>query len=748
MRTLGSRYVLHELLGQGTTGEVWRASRRDDGADVAVKMLRPEFADDPVVVDRFLREWQILYDIDSPDLVRVLDLVNERDALAIVMELVEGTDLREYLRHEAPLPVDEAARIVIDVLWALDNVHSAGVVHRDVKPENVLLESRGNGPAVRLTDFGIARMVDTLSRGRTPATGPIGTPLYMAPELGSGTPPTPAVDIYSAGIVLYELLAGVPPFDEANPADMLAAHREQEPLPIKGVPRPVWDVLAAMLAKSPARRPPTAADAARALESALRRDRDRDLDDDRRRNDGRDWDRGEDTWERGAPIPGRRDAAHDTLVGAGGRRTAAAAAGAGAAGAALGMTKVAHAEAGPGQGRGPGRVGEPGGPGGPGYGPDRGYPGDDWDADAATGLVPPVPGPGPGGPRGGHWDDQDAPTGILPPVPGSGPGRPAHGGWDDDDEPPTGAQPVRVPGPAGSTQSDRNTIISAIPAARQPAPGGGGRPPIQNNRQQRLKIAAGAALVVALIAGAGGWALAASTGGQSDATETGSESSLGAPGVTSTPFTDVSGNIIDPTATAPYTTMLPNGKTVTVTPAPKSSASGSTKPGSPSNSTAAGAPTTSAAPTTPSTATVPNLSGMNQSQANSAISDAGFSTALSASSECNDNVPVGQVISQSPSAGTRADRSTTISAVISASCVSVPNVVGQPADAANASLQRAGFGVTYGGEWNCPYGYNNVTGQSPSGGTVVPKGSYVSISYTCKASPSPPPPSSEAPSGG
>ena len=275
MRTLGSRYVLHELLGQGTTGEVWRASRRDDGVDVAVKMLRPEFADDPVVVDRFLREWQILYDINSPELVRVLDLVNEPDALAIVMELVDGTDLREYLRHSAPLPVQQAVQIIVHVLWALDTVHGFGVVHRDVKPENVLLDERnGDGPAVRLTDFGIARMVDTLSRGRAPLTGPIGTPLYMAPELGTGEAPTAALDIYSAGIVLYEMLAGAPPFDEANPTEMLRAHVEAEPLPIKGVPGPVWKVLAAMLEKSPAHRPPGAAQAARALEDALARSAD------------------------------------------------------------------------------------------------------------------------------------------------------------------------------------------------------------------------------------------------------------------------------------------------------------------------------------------------------------------------------------------------------------------------------------------------------------------------------------------
>ncbi|MBX6391712.1 MAG: serine/threonine protein kinase, partial [Frankia sp.] len=324
MRTLGGRYVLHEVLGQGTTGEVWRASRRDDGAAVAVKTLRPEFTNDPVVVDRFLREWRILYDLDSPGLVRVLDLVNEPDALAIVMELVDGPDLREYLRRAGPLSTDEAVRIVADMLFALDTVHAAGVVHRDVKPENVLLDGIGGpNPMVRLTDFGIARMVDNPSRA--PATGPIGTPLYMAPELGLGEAPTPATDIYSAGVVLYELLAGNPPFDEANPADMLRAHREERPLPIRGVPEPVWDVLAAMLAKQPKHRPRSAAETAHALLDALdrRRDRDRDWEPDRDRH-----------WDDAATQLGPRVDA---------RQLAAVGAGAGAAVAAgAGMARASH----------------------------------------------------------------------------------------------------------------------------------------------------------------------------------------------------------------------------------------------------------------------------------------------------------------------------------------------------------------------------------------------------------------------
>ncbi|MBL7493389.1 protein kinase [Frankia sp. AgB1.9] len=726
MRTLGSRYVLHELLGQGTTGEVWRATRRDDGADVAVKMLRPEFADDRVVVDRFLREWQILYDINSPELVRVLDLVNERDALAIVMELVDGTDLREYLRHSAPLPVEQAVQIITHVLRALDTVHGAGVVHRDVKPENVLLDERqGNGPAVRLTDFGIARMVDTLSRGRAQLTGPIGTPLYMAPELGTGAQPTPAVDIYSAGIVLYEMLAGAPPFDEVSPTDMLRAHLEEAPLPIKGVPRPVWDVLASMLEKTPARRPPSAAEAARALESALARSGDL------RPRAPRD----EDTWERASAKPRVDDGAPTGDTVGGGRPLAGVGAAAGVG--AISTTKAAHA--GPGGGYGPGG----------GHGP-GGY--DDWDDEAATGMVPI---PGSSGPQGGHWDD--AATRLGPTAGGpSGP----RGGWDDDatrlgptaggprgwddeddyDDPPTDGGPVRVPSRSGAVQANRNTIISAIPANRQPAPSSGGRPPVRDNRQ-RLRIAAGAGLVVALIAAAGGWALASSGG--SSPSSSGSDTTLtsGAAGVRTTPtlYTDNSGNLVDPTATAAYTTMI-SGKPVTVKPGPTQ-----TKGQSPSSGSSTGnAPPATTTPATPSTATVPNVVGEDQNAAAQDFANAGFTSTPSWTAKCTDpSVSVGQVLSQSPAGGSTQDKASAISGTTAGECPTVPNVVGMSPPAAKSTLEGRGFSVWLNGSWSCDYGYDPVTSQSPTGGRAL-KGSSVSINYTCE--PSPPPPSPTAPS--
>jgi serine/threonine-protein kinase len=661
VRTLGSRYVLHELLGQGTTGEVWRATRRTDGAAVAVKVLRPEFADDPVVVDRFLREWRILYDLNSPDLVRVLDLVNEPDALGIVMELVDGVDLRDHLRDDGPLPVGEAVRIVVDVLWALDTVHGAGIVHRDVKPENVLIDGGGgSGQVIRLTDFGIARMVDNPSR--QPDTGPIGTPLYMAPELGLGSTPTPAADIYSAGVVLYELLAGMPPFDEAHPTDMLRAHREQNPMPIKGVPGPVWDVLADMLAKSPQHRPPTAADAAEALVAAMRREHERDR--------GRGYAR----------------------QGAGG----------------YGVPAEAYA----------GTSGMSGRSDGP-----------DWsDERTQIGGIDPVPadprrtGPAPTrvAAAAGLADDWDsAPTGTHAVIPGRG-------------DAATGQRPaVRIPARPGETASDRNTLISAISTTRQPGAGPGGRPPVRDKRQ-RLRVAAGAGLVVALVAGAGGWALAAASGPA--AVDASGQSGLSAdPNSTWTPTMDAAGNLI---------TSPPAGEVVIVSgsPSTRPAARQSASPGA-SGSPNAGAPgpTRSAPPSaspTPTDAVIPNVRGKGKNEAVAALSDAGF-TNVATADKCFDDGAPGTVQSQSPTSGTKTDKTTSVSLTIVGDCVAVPKVTGMSPDAAKAAVQNVGLTAAL---WTtCDYGYSPVTGQDPAPGGLLTKGSWVTLSYTCKASPSPAP---------
>jgi serine/threonine protein kinase len=205
-RSLGSRYVLHDVLGRGAMGEVFHGSVRESGAAVAVKVLKAELVADTEVVSRFVQERSILTSIDHPNVVRVIDLVVEGETLGIVMELVWGQDLRRTLTEERTHPPAAAAGLIRQVLAGLTAVHDAGVLHRDVKPENILLDSYGDRVRVKLTDFGVARLTYGTSLTRT--TGLIGTPDYMAPETALAGTATSASDLYSAGIVLYELLAG------------------------------------------------------------------------------------------------------------------------------------------------------------------------------------------------------------------------------------------------------------------------------------------------------------------------------------------------------------------------------------------------------------------------------------------------------------------------------------------------------------------------------------------------------------
>jgi serine/threonine protein kinase len=144
---LGQRYVLHEAIGRGAMGRVYRATRRDTGDVLAAKVLHPELAGDRTIVARFLQEGAILTGIQDPHVVRVRDLVVDGDTLAILSDLVPGTDLRRHLNSSGPLPAATAAAITAQVLRGLAAGHAQGVIHRDVKPENILVESAGPGPA-------------------------------------------------------------------------------------------------------------------------------------------------------------------------------------------------------------------------------------------------------------------------------------------------------------------------------------------------------------------------------------------------------------------------------------------------------------------------------------------------------------------------------------------------------------------------------------------------------------------------
>jgi hypothetical protein len=259
--TLGA-YSLHEPLGRGASGEVWRGTSRLDGSAVAVKVLRPELADDAEAVARLLGEREVLTGIESPHLVPVRDVVVEGDTVAVVMDLAAGVDLRRLLRASPTQPPALACVIVGQVAAGLAAVHEAGVVHRDVKPENVLVDlSTTDAPVARLTDFGIAGFVAGAAR----TSGVVGTPEYLAPEVAEGAPTSPAADVYSLGILLYELCAGRTPFAGGHPVAVLRRQLEDPPLRPPGLPAPLWGLLSWMLDKSPGARP-SADEVAEALE--------------------------------------------------------------------------------------------------------------------------------------------------------------------------------------------------------------------------------------------------------------------------------------------------------------------------------------------------------------------------------------------------------------------------------------------------------------------------------------------------
>ncbi|MGW4025568.1 serine/threonine-protein kinase [Streptomyces sp. NPDC005009] len=264
MRPVGSKYLLEEPLGRGATGTVWRGRQRETagaeaavpgqpGETVAIKVLKEELANDADIVTRFLRERSVLLRLTHPNIVRVRDLVVEGDLLALVMDLVEGPDLHRHLRENGPFTPVAAALLTAQIADALGASHADGVVHRDLKPANVLLKQQGGEMHPMLTDFGIARLAD--SPGLTRTHEFVGTPAYIAPESAEGRPQTSAVDIYGAGILLYELVTGRPPFSGGTALEVLHQHLSAEPRRPSTVPDPLWTVIERCLRKNPDQRP-------------------------------------------------------------------------------------------------------------------------------------------------------------------------------------------------------------------------------------------------------------------------------------------------------------------------------------------------------------------------------------------------------------------------------------------------------------------------------------------------------------
>lgn len=267
MRRLGSRYILDERIGKGAQGEVWIGRASSEGSQdtvpevYAFKILRTDLAEEPGFVERFIKERSTLLRVSSPYVIGVHDFVVEGTTLALVMDYVPGGDLRGYLKESGPLPPAEAAQLGASVAEGLSAVHNAGILHRDVKPANILLDFSTTPMTPRVVDFGIARIIDVA--GASHLTGVIGTPLYMSPEVLSGEVPGTQADVYSLGIVLYEVVCGVTPF-VGSISELLGQHMHRTPGRPGGVPDRMWGLIASMLVKTPDKRP-TATDVAREL---------------------------------------------------------------------------------------------------------------------------------------------------------------------------------------------------------------------------------------------------------------------------------------------------------------------------------------------------------------------------------------------------------------------------------------------------------------------------------------------------
>lgn len=255
---LGGRYQIISRLGRGGMANVFRAKDLNLQREVAIKIMHDQLIEDPSFQASFLREARAAANLSHPNIVTIFDFGHDGQRYFLVMEYIPGTDLKTLVRRKKQLEIIEAVDLMIQICAGVGYAHRAGLIHCDLKPQNVLITADGRA---KITDFGIARALATISADEQ-ADIVWGSPIYFAPEQAAGGPPSPASDVYALGVTLFEMLAGRPPFQADDPVKLSEMHQTTPPPSLRvfapEVPDTLEQIVNKVLSKEPSARYRTA----------------------------------------------------------------------------------------------------------------------------------------------------------------------------------------------------------------------------------------------------------------------------------------------------------------------------------------------------------------------------------------------------------------------------------------------------------------------------------------------------------
>ena len=254
-KVLADRFEILERIGEGGTGVVYKAKQTAIDRIVAIKVLGAHVSTDPSWVKRFHNEARAAAKLDHPNTVRVIDFGQTKEGLLfIAMELLQGRSVRDEIDRVGKMPPLRALKIISQACQSLSEAHAHGIIHRDIKPDNLYLcDVKGGVDFVKVLDFSVAKLTDAGTQ-QTRAGVVFGTPCYMSPEQGRGGQLAAQSDIYALGIVLYEMLSGKPPFESNIPTEVVMMHIRDQPPPLQGVPEQVSAIVMKALSKEPSQR--------------------------------------------------------------------------------------------------------------------------------------------------------------------------------------------------------------------------------------------------------------------------------------------------------------------------------------------------------------------------------------------------------------------------------------------------------------------------------------------------------------